>query len=46
MFARLPSYQAFLASSLRVARDTVLLAHIPQDRLAPPPQADLRPFLD
>ena len=45
MFARLPEYQQFLASAVRVARNTVLLAHIPNNRLQPPPGADPRPFL-
>ena len=45
MFARLPEYQQLLASSVRVARGTALLAHIPSERLAPPPGADRRPFL-
>ena len=46
MFSRMPWYHSFISSSLRVARGTQLLAHIPPDRLDVPPGADRLPFLE
>ena len=45
MFTRLPEYQQFLGSSVRVARSTPILAHIPSDRLHAPPGANRSAFL-